>query len=214
MRYATYLLLAVCLTSVMTQELKAPDWAPVWSAKFSESSYIPLLGNKTTNGVFMYQNDGVKQRTKVIRENGKTDRYCGTVYLAHNTRCDQVVQNGKRYLVFPDKKYCCMCCTAAEGCGIVKREWASTGKFTGVKQGKYNEFLVQGLQSNWMWYTPNGIPKKIFQAPQSDMIFDETSYNTAALNENEFKLPTYNNNCEQKCPLLSVCGLARNAIAS
>ena len=211
MRYATYLLLALCFGSIMT--ITAPDWATVWSAKFKESAAMPLLGNATITGTFTYQNDGTTFRTKVVRDTGRNDRYCGTVVTGINTPCTQIVRDGKRYLVFPQRQYCCMCCTNADGCGVVNRNWAASGVFTGVQQGIYNEFEVQGLQSNWVWYTQSGIPKKVFQAPQSDMIFDETTYSTAPVADSEFDLPTYKQSCETLCPDSSVCGLARKQAA-
>jgi hypothetical protein len=30
---------------------------------------------------------------------------------------------GKRFLDFPDKKYCCFCCDSTHGCGIVAPDW-------------------------------------------------------------------------------------------
>ena len=38
---------------------------------------------------------------------------------------------GKRYLDFPEKNYCCYCCDAAHGCGILKPDWISDATYEG-----------------------------------------------------------------------------------
>jgi hypothetical protein len=80
-------------------------------------------------------------------------------------------------LHFPSKKYCCKCCNAAAGCGIVTQNWFKDGTFKGKeKDGEYtlNKWDVKGLQSNIYEATDDadGRPARIYQVPVSDMKFD------------------------------------------
>ena len=82
-----------------------------------------------------------------------------------------------RYLHFPEKKYCCKCCSAEAGCGIVKPDWFKTGKFIKeFKKGEIsiNQWDVQGLASNIYEATNDNEhkPVRIYQEPISDMQFD------------------------------------------
>lgn len=36
----------------------------------------------------------------------------------------------KRFLDFPDKKYCCFCCDGVHGCGIVAPDWIAKSNAT------------------------------------------------------------------------------------
>ncbi len=69
--------------------------------------------------------------TLITRVNGKHDRYCGTV-KRQDTPCQHLVTDGRRWLVFPEANYCCMCCTAERGCGILKRDWLQDATFIGT----------------------------------------------------------------------------------
>ena len=90
-----------------------------------------ILGKSTTKGTFFY--DSVSQRYRVDRDNGKWDRYCGSVYKLTDTPCQHFVFEGKRYLNFPEKNDCCYCCDSAHGCGILKRDWLTGAKFEGYE---------------------------------------------------------------------------------
>ena len=60
---------------------------------------LPILGSSTTSGTLFY--DFTDKTYRIDRENGKWDRYCGTVYKFTNTPCSHYVKEGKRYLHFP-----------------------------------------------------------------------------------------------------------------
>ena len=52
---------------------------------------------------------------RVDRKSGWGDSYCTTTSFffsfLKNTPCTHLVRDGKRYLHFPEHKYCCTCCT-------------------------------------------------------------------------------------------------------
>ena len=77
--------------------------------------------------------DYINKRYRVDRDNGKGDRYCGSVYKLSNTPCTHYVTEGKRYLHFPEKNDCCYCCDSEHGCGVLKPDWVSGGKFQGYE---------------------------------------------------------------------------------
>ena len=74
-----------------------------------------------TKGSLFYDWD--RMRYKITRENGKYDRYCGSVMKFRSTPCEHIVVDHKRYLHFPKKNHCCVCCTSKGGCDVLKPNW-------------------------------------------------------------------------------------------
>ena len=99
-------------------------------------AYGPI--KTSTSGKFFY--DFTNKRYRVDRENGKGDRYCGSVYQLKDTPCSHIVVEGsllililgKRYLYFPEKNDCCYCCDDVHGCGILTPDWAADAEFVGI----------------------------------------------------------------------------------
>lgn len=69
-----------------------------------------------------------------------------------------------RYLIWPRLSFCCACCTAAAGCGIVTPTWMrdSNGTFVGTSNlttpawtGLADQWEITGLQPN-VWATEAG----------------------------------------------------------
>ena len=114
----------------LSLQLDTPVWANKFQSTFSEDATYPLIGTSTTTGTFYYNFDLKKYR--VDRVNGKWDRYCGSAYKLTDTGCNQYVSEGKRYLDYPEKDYCCYCCDAAHGCGVLKPDWMAGGTYKGV----------------------------------------------------------------------------------
>ena len=213
MRSISVGLLVIFAASTLVLADPPKNWSPNWSASFSESASFFLQGNQTTSGKFFY--DAVNSRLRVTRASGKTDRYCGSVYPMSSTPCEHLVVSGKRYLVFPDKKYCCSCCEAVHGCGFTKPDWVKSGQLLGqvqVDSVSTNMYLIKGLQENFYAETVDTkVPAKIFMAPLSDMIFKTSTYSEAPLTDADFALPGWAGKCEKRCPVLSVCTAARMA---
>ena len=208
---AALLLIALMLEATRCdQTLKPREWAGAWKADFTEQSWYFLQGNATTEGTFKYQVDGTYARMRISRKNGKADRFCGSVFPFSSTPCDHLVVDGKRYLVFPEKEYCCKCCVASEGCGVVKRNWAENATAITSTEKNMNVFLVKGLQNNF--YAEDAAkhtPAKIYMEPISDMLFTANSYTEdPKFADADFALPTGSGDCEKKCPYLSMCTLA------
>lgn len=61
---------------------------------------------------------------------------------------------GKRYLHFPNLGQCCYCCDSANGCGILKPDWAADAEYLGNvvdETGRTVEkWDKKGVQSNYV----------------------------------------------------------------
>ena len=148
----------------------------------------------------------------VQRANGKWDRYCGSVYKFRNLKCTHYVTEGKRYLDFPEKNYCCYCCDAAHGCGILKPDWAADAVYQGekVENGKsYNVWDKKGLQSNLYWEEKDSKRMyRIDQQPDDVQTYDTNSYEYS-FDNSIFNKP---DRCKASftCPWVSVCTALRS----
>eukprot|EP00850_Spirogloea_muscicola_P005138 SM000023S07594 [mRNA] locus=s23:368569:371303:+ [translate_table: standard] len=153
-----------------------------------------------TAGAYLY--DAAGNRSRVDRADGRGDRYCGTAAPLSATPCSHLVVGGVRYLLFPDLRYCCTCCTAANGCGIVARDWLAGAAYLGSDEvdgivcDKWNK---PGLQNNYYWQTPAGVPIRIYQEYAEMMTFRPDTYTTSPdFVDNTFALPEYSD-CKSAC---------------
>jgi len=166
---------------------------------------MPIRGTQNIEGQWYY--DFTNKRFRIDRSNGNFDRYCGTVYKFANTPCTQLVRDGKRYMNFPEKKFCCKCCTDAGGCGVIIPQFVEIGETQGrddVNGTEAYKYIVKGLQSNFYWETAANKPFRFNQDPLSDMIWD-SGYSENPITESVFDLPTDGGDCEQSCGFLTVC---------
>ena len=208
MKASTLLVVALLAVSVASQSV-AKSWPNQWSSEFSEEMKLPY-GTGITKGKWSY--DFTNKRFRVDRADGKFDRYCGiNWYIFRSTPCNQYVVEGWRYLHYPEKKYCCKCCHASNGCGIVTPNWFQKGTYVGKRSFSntedVEEWNTKGLQDNIYAQTTKTLrPARIFQSPQSDMVFDTATYKEG-VDSSVFKLPAECGNT--MCPAMTVCGLAR-----
>lgn len=209
--------ICVLVTIVASKQQSDPESPPVWAAQFEESFEetlkYPILGSHTTSGKFYY--DWTNKRYRVDRENGHYDRYCGSIYAFSDTPCSHIVVEGDRYLYFPEKNYCCYCCSADHGCGLLKPNWLDGAQFEGMvtEEGDetvYEKWNKPGLQNNfYLARASDRVMRKIDQVPNDIQTFDMASYYEGIRDENVFNLP---DKCSKQftCPFLSVCSALRN----
>ena len=95
---------------------------PVWPERFTES-FLEYFDRATEPVVGMYYYDSVRNYTRVDRSDGRWDRICGSIIPNVSTDCSTLVRDHKRYIIFPTKRFCCMCCDAAHGCDVLSRNW-------------------------------------------------------------------------------------------
>ena len=185
-------------------------WSSTWTASFRESLHLPGKGSGSTTGTWYY--DWTTKRFRIDRINGNLDRYCGLTKFLTNTPCTQYVDSdGWRYLSFPKAKLCCKCCGAQHGCSISKPNWFANGVFDPkdnmIDGVLVNTWSIQGVQENLYAETKDrSIPKRLFQDPESDMIFDEKTY-SESVDPSLFTIPS---GCDEFCPSSSICTIVRN----
>lgn len=81
-----------------------------------------------------------KNMSRVTRNNGRYEGICGTNMPNITTPCTQIVREGKRYVIFPEKQVCCVCCVASHGCGVLKRDWLKGAKYEGKETLQDKDF--------------------------------------------------------------------------
>ena len=181
---------------------------------FRGGEHLPV-GTYKTKGEFYY--DATNNRYRVDRENGRGDRYCwlNGLKVFSNTPCSHIVSEGKRYLHYPEKKSCCYCCNAAQGCGILKPTWLTGADFKGeVNIDGQQAYLwdQHGLQPNLYYETiaENPLDRKqieTFQGSNDKQVFDTTTFSKSLPNDH-MALP---DECEaaSACSYASVCSAVR-----
>ncbi|CEM16481.1 unnamed protein product [Vitrella brassicaformis CCMP3155] len=204
-----------------------PDPSPVpaepafaWSLVFAQEFYEEFIYGpfvQTTTGVYTY--DWHSRRYRVDRANGRFDRYCGPNghKIFEDTPCSQLVVNGTRYMLYTDKRECCMCCDDQHGCGILKPTWAEQAKYAGeapyvLRNGttiQAHSWVVKGNQDNVVYEALDGTLLEIFQKPNDRQVFDPSSL-THKLDKSVLELPDW---CDptKPCDTLSTCTAVQHA---
>ena len=189
-----------------------PLWPLTFTQQFNETTKV--LFRKGTLGTMYY--DFGNLRSRVDRDDGSIDRYCGIngLWGFYNTPCSHIVVEGERYLYYPEYDHCCYCCSAADGCGVVKPDWLNGAEFEGVVDHfgqtvyKWNQ---KGLQDNLYYETIENNPLKremvgLYQMPNALQDFRERK---DSVPDNIFDLPS---SCSKrkKCNFFSTCTIVRS----
>lgn len=177
-----------------------PSWPEQFSADFEEVTSLTLFSS-TTTGRYFY--DASQNRTRVERSNGIGDRYCGSALPFRSTPCTHLVIEGERFLVFPEKKYCCKCCSEAAGCGVVSRDWLALATYEGqdmIYGYKCNKWNKKGiLQNTYYWQALDGTPMRIYLEYMNQMTFKHDTYSAdLPVDEQLFALPE-DMDCSPSC---------------
>jgi hypothetical protein len=101
---------------------------PVWPEVFSQS----FVGSYETTHLHVtgkLHYDTKKDMQRVDLTDGQHDIICGSVLPNVATPCTHLVREKKRYIVFPERRTCCMCCDEAHGCGVLSRNWLKDAKY-------------------------------------------------------------------------------------
>jgi len=69
----------------------------------------------------------------VDRANGIAEALCGDIMPKVSTPCTQLVVNDNLYIIYPEKKQCCRCCSAAYGCKVQPRNWLQNYTYVGTE---------------------------------------------------------------------------------
>jgi hypothetical protein len=138
------LILTVLLVISVSSQMMDPN-PPVWSSSFyvAYDETFTISGHSYTfNGQFFY--DAANNRQRADKLTGRYDPTCNSILPNVTTKCQHLVVNQKRYIVFPEKSQCCFCCDASHGCGIMKQDWFKDGKYLG------QERIVDIMYDKWV----------------------------------------------------------------
>jgi hypothetical protein len=127
---------------------------------------VAKAANFTVSGQQFYDPLNNRERTDYI--NGRFDKFCGTIIPEVTTPCQQIVAADKRWIVFPDKHYCCFCCDSAHGCGITAPNWLEGSEYAGedmVGGQTFDKWTKSGSGSSYkyLWVTQDSanIPRRL-----------------------------------------------------
>jgi len=206
MAVSTLLFLFITLyCGIVYADPPAPVWPDQFQIDFDETLYYPIIGSHSTSGRYYY--DYTNRRYRIDRKNGRFDRYCGLngIKAFQNTPCTHLVVDGIRWIVYPEKKECCQCCSEANGCGILKPNWLEGAEFLGEANGLF-KWNKPGLQPNYYFdRMADRIMLKIEQVPNDTQFFRPETFNKTISNPSKvFTLPSY---CHigKRCSIFSAC---------
>ena len=135
----TFMLLLSCehVFSVHARGVVQPSWPVQFQAEF----YSPW---KRSYGVYAVRPHG----EVVMLKDGSRDHMCAAYHV--HTSCSILSTEGWTYLLWPDIKKCCKCCSRATGCGPLGPVWLSnkTGNVeyleeTTVRYGTKEDYTCQ-----------------------------------------------------------------------
>eukprot|EP00798_Chlamydomonas_sp_ICE-L_P002413 gene2414-8728_t len=181
-----------------------PKWYSQFNIEFNETSII--LFRRQTAGKWWYDADAGQE--VITREDGRGDRYCGSIHPRTVTPCTHLVTDGKRYLVFPEIKECCLCCLDSQGCGAVSSNWLDGASFEGnqTKNGlDVFAFRKDGVQSNYYYTTADEDQKPVELDMWPNLYQDlhtDTFVSGQGIPSDLLEVPE---NCAPRCPLTSLC---------
>jgi hypothetical protein len=197
------LIISILATLALTQ-VDPPVWPEVFKQAFVESYNSTHLH---VSGTFYF--DAKRGTMRLDRHDGIHEAVCGSVLPNVSTSCTQLIRDKKRYIVFPERRTCCMCCDAAHGCGILKRDWLATAKYEGEEtlsgEPFYKWSIADGAATDLYYATKSTerIPRRLNSAGQQIQDFIMNTFSTDPLPESIFALPSY---CNSTCPATTVCG--------
>ncbi len=90
-------LLAVSI-SCQTMDPNPPIWSPSFFVAYDET-FVRSGHSYTFNGQFFY--DSINNRQRADKISGRYDPTCNSILPNVTTKCQHLVVNQKRYIVFP-----------------------------------------------------------------------------------------------------------------
>lgn len=205
------------LSTVLAATPTTPVWPNVWTVPFVEDTYS-IIGVNQVYGTWYYDYSNIPA-SRMDRSNGRYDMFCGKNdwFGFFDTPCTHVVNNGIRYLYYPQLQVCCNCCSDADGCGVVIPTWLQNATYMG-------SYLYNGTIPSYSWllmgndaniYTETSDPLPANRQPlelnngPTDRFMLPGIWNTTFSNT-VFNVPTYCNS-KYMCDSSSICGQVRGS---
>jgi hypothetical protein len=197
-----------CLLVVAALALDPPVWPDQFFEAFDER-FVMTNFTAEVNGIMYY--DAAHNRSRLDRFNGEYDKFCQSLSTLR-TPCQNLVVDGKRWIVFPQKSQCCYCCGSEKGCGILKPDWLAGAEYLGeetiegVKFNKWNKGTDNAYNYYWATADENAYPRRINENGTHIIDYNFHSYRNTTLDDKLFAVPSY---CKSNCSDKSVCGMFR-----
>eukprot|EP01138_Halocafeteria_seosinensis_P013261 gb/GECG01013544.1/.p1 GENE.gb/GECG01013544.1/~~gb/GECG01013544.1/.p1 ORF type:complete len:238 (+),score=13.48 gb/GECG01013544.1/:1-714(+) len=217
-------LLAMLLTASSASPLRrrkvkqGPSHPPVWPdsfyISFTETNMIKegpsggqvYYGAMNTGDLYY---DYTNKLQRIDRSSGLYNGFCNSVQFGDATPCNNYVVNGTRYLSWPERHFCCKCCTEEEGCGMLKPTWIQDagGSYLGVYSVDYtyvDSWIIHGNEDNY-WYqnATDGVPIQLVQGNDVNY-YNPQSFKVGPIPPSTFTLPPCDRSCADVAPK-SVC---------
>ena len=204
--------LTILAISALTRcDPQAPVLASTFQENFHESAGYPIIGSGETDGKYFF--DWTSKRSATYRNSGKWDRYCGSVVKFTDTPCTHYVAEGRRFLHYPARNECCMCCDATHGCGLIRPDWIVDGayvnEYTDPSGSPIQVWNKKGFQNNFAHFIKGTNVWFRFENDKKNyMQYDIRTYKTT-VEEKDIMLPSI---CDPSklCTSFSVCGAIRS----
>jgi len=106
-----------------------PKWPEKFTQNFTEIAFW-ASGWYNTRGTMYY--DWTNKLMREDRESGQWDKMCASQYPEEDTPCSHFVNQGNRFLYYPDKNDCCLCCNSTssdEKCGMKSPDWLKNATY-------------------------------------------------------------------------------------
>eukprot|EP01016_Furgasonia_blochmanni_P046191 TRINITY_DN661_c0_g1_i2.p1 TRINITY_DN661_c0_g1~~TRINITY_DN661_c0_g1_i2.p1 ORF type:complete len:233 (-),score=-0.43 TRINITY_DN661_c0_g1_i2:156-854(-) len=200
---------------IMASAQNRPEWPSEWQTTFGES-FNGSQKAYSTYGKYYYSYSALSQR--VDRDDGQGDAFCGSVKPGESAACIQLTTQGKRYIIYPRTKECCLCCTKEHGCGFLSPDWLDDAKYHGrrgtsglewdiwsIPDGQSIDYYLEAIRGEKK--QPLGLTMELIDA----MLFDQEDYKDV-VDASVFAIPDYCSK-ENLCDVKSKCGAFREGRA-
>lgn len=189
--------------------LDPPVWPDSFEVAFDETFVVDSVSHHV-NGIMYY--DAAHNRSRLDRFDGSYSKFCQSLAPNVSTPCTNLVVNGSRWIIFPQKSQCCFCCDSAHGCGILKPDWLKGAEYLkdetidNVNYHKWNQQGVIGY--NYYWSSADGynVPRRLDENGAHITDYNPRSYIKKPIDAKVFAVPQY---CHDPCPETTFCGKFR-----
>lgn len=194
MIFITLIICVLSFNSVFSQQT-ARRWADTWEADVKIISSI-------YSGTGKWKYNFTDKQFYLYKQDGRSDPFCSTIFKKQTNQfaCYILVRDHFRYIVFPEKNFCCKCCNAANGCDVLKPEWVTNLTFLEEDTFDGSEaFKYTALPRVYYESKVEGIPLSLTEGSSQ---LDFTEYKASISNPEVFNLPE---SCHESCGFNTAC---------
>jgi len=176
--------------------LEGPS-APLWPETFSQDF---VQGDSKAKiyqtGKLWYDSKNNRQRVDFSSSNFNI--LCEFFGRDINTSCSSIFVNKTMYVSLPQKGKCCKCCTEANGCSMLQRDWLKDYTYSGEATLSGQTFYKwsQYRESYYATEDEERVPRRL----DNDEFALDLIMNTYSKNKIEDSVFQLASNCNTPCP--------------